>query len=279
MARLPGDPWSPATFARVPAELEIIGPASAWFVARVHEFCDATQGDPWGEVPSGRLVLARNLPEAFERYLPRNRFEAWAERHRNRRGRAWGLGMGFVARDGLPTAVVGALPEPETRNELLSLACHELLELSMGDSRDEEFADWHASMRRVVWSEHVVECRRTSVFESHGWPRAGIDRAFLVEEFEDYAREYRGWVDWAAGQDQIPNELFGCWQLLGRGVAVAYAHAQAGDTDEERELERFLGLQERAINTAWLDLMIACDRAFEHPQFSQDDLDVIGEEG
>jgi hypothetical protein len=133
-------------------------------------------------------------------------------------------------------------------------------------------------MRRVIWSEHVVERRRSSVFELRGWPRPGIDREFLVEEADGYVANYETWLRWTLQHDKIPVELLGSWQLLVRGVVVTYAHAQSGDCEEERQIEVFLDRQSKKIEAAWLDVMLACDKAFEHPERSPDELDAIGDE-
>jgi len=136
----------------------------------------------------------------------------------------------------------------------------------MGDGGDDEPKTMHAAMRRVVWSEHVVDRRRSSVFERRGWPRAAVDREFLVEECDDYLRNYEAWLHWAGQNDDVPVALFGSWQLLTRGVVVTYAHAQSGDVEEERQIELFIERQPKGVQNAWLDLMLSCVRRVPTPR-------------
>jgi hypothetical protein len=134
------------------------------------------------------------------------------------------------------------------------------------------------AMARVIWAEFVIERRRHSVAEQCGWPRPGMDREFLVEKFDDYVGEYEPWLRWAVQNDQIPIDLPGSWQLMVRGVVVTYAHAKAGDADEERQIESFLDRQSKQIQAAWLDVMGSCDEAFQHPNRTPEQLDALGEE-
>ena len=143
-------------------ELEVIGPASSWLSERVQTFCESLAGTAWGDVPAARLVIAQDLAVALRRYLPADRYQAWERRQRDRGNQATGVGMGFVASDGVPTAVVVALPESTNRADLLSLCCHELGELSIEatggedretDRRGDERPDLVRARRRAATAE------------------------------------------------------------------------------------------------------------------------------
>lgn len=187
--------------------------------------------------------------------------------------------MGFIATDGTPTAVVVALPEATNRNDLLSICCHELCELAIGDTAARGHDTLRAAMSGIIWSEHVVERRRVEIFLRRRWPKGVFGKSFLTQSWKDYRAEYRTLLAWAVQNDAMPDRMWSLWQFLVRDVVCAYGHAQAGDSVEERVIERFLELQTGIGDTPWLDLMIACDRAFESPELSHDELDVIGEEG
>ena len=131
---------------------------------------------PWGEVPAGRLVIATDFAGALRRYLRPDRYRAWERRQRDRAAQATGIGMGFVATDGVPTAVAMALPEATNRSDLLSLCCHELCELSIGDTDARGHDTLRAVMSGIIWSEHVAERRRAEVFLRHRWPKGVFGR-------------------------------------------------------------------------------------------------------
>jgi hypothetical protein len=259
-------------------ELEIIGPASRWLTARIRTFC-AELGGPWGEVPAGRLVIATDFAGALRRYLPADRYRAWERRQQDRAGHGTGVGMGFVAPDAVPTAVVAALPEATNRGDLLAVCCHELCELSIGDTGARGHDTLRAVMSGIVWSEHVVERRRAEVFLRHRWPKGVFGCGFLKQSWNDYRTEYPALLAWAVQNDAVPDRLFGLWQFITREVVCAYGHAQAGDSAEERRIEAFLDLQREEEAKPWLDLMLVCDRAYESPELDHDELDVLGEEG
>lgn len=261
-------------------ELDIIGPASKWITDRVHTFCKSLTGTAWGDVPPGRLVIATDLPGALRQYLPAERYQAWARRQRDRAGQALGVGMGFAASDGVPTAVVPALPESTNRAELLALCCHELCELSIDATSGEDRTTMNVAMSGLIWSEHVVERRRSEVFTAQQWPRSVLDQSGVRGLWTDYQAELPNLIEWAVENDAVPNETYGHWQIITREVVCAYGHAQAGNQDEERELEAFINPQPAYLAHAWLDLMIVCDRAFsDGPQIERSELDAIGEEG
>jgi hypothetical protein len=262
----------------VAAELEIVGPASRWLESRIHTYCAELTG-PWGEVPAGRLVIAIDFAAALRRYLPADRYRVWKQRQQGRASYATGVGMGFVATDDVPTAVVVALPEDTNRGDLLGLCCHELGELAIGDTGTRGHHTARAVMSGLIWSEHVVERRRAEIFLRHRWPKGGFGRSFLAQSWKDYCAEYPAMLEWAVQNDAVPDRLYGLWQILVRDVVCAYGHAQAGDSVEERGIEAFLALQTEEEVQPWLDLMIVCDRAFEGPELDHDDLDNIGEEG
>jgi hypothetical protein len=187
--------------------------------------------------------------------------------------------MGFIATDGVPTAVAVALPEATNRGDLLSLCCHELCELSIGDTDARGHDTLRAIMSGIIWSEHVVERRRAEIFLRHRWPKGAFGRTLLAQSWRDYRADYPTLLAWAVQNDALPDRLFGVWQIFIRDVVCAYGHAQAGDSVETRRIEAFLDLQPEEDATAWLDLMLICDRAFESPELDHDELDGIGEEG
>jgi hypothetical protein len=260
----------------VPHELEIIGPASSWLSQRVQAFCKSLAGTAWGDVPPARLVVAQDLAVALHQYLPADRYRAWERRQRDRGGKATGVGMGFVASDGVPTAVAFALRE---RADLLAVCCHELCELSIAATGGNDRETMDAAMSGVIWSEHVVERRRAEVFKSERWPRSVMDQSFLTRLWNDYQAAFPALIRWAIRNDAVPDEMYGHWQIITRELVCAYGRAQGGNLDEEREIEAFLGLQVDDLSQAWLDLMIMCDRAFASPHLIRDDLDTIGQDG
>jgi len=260
-------------------ELEVIGPASSWLSERVQTFCESLAGTAWGDVPPARLLIAQDLAVALRRYLPADRYQAWERRQRDRGNQATGVGTGFVASDGVPTAVVVALPESTNRADLLSLCCHELGELSIEATGGEDRETMDAAMSGLIWSEHVVERRRAEVFTPQRWPRSVMDRSFLSRLRKDYQADFPGLIQWAVRNDAVPDQMYGHWQIITREAVCAYGRAQGGNLDEEREIEAFLGLQPDDLTRAWLDLMIVCDRAFASPQLDRDELDAIGQEG
>ncbi len=138
----------------------------------------------------------------------------------------------------------------------------------------------NAAMSGLIWSEHVVERRRSAIFTSQHWPHSVIDQSFLRRLWNDYQTEFPSLIQWAVRNDAVPNEMYGHWQIITREVVCAYGRAQGGNQDEEREIEAFLGLQPDDLSRAWLDLMVACDRAFDDgPHLERAELDAIGEEG
>jgi hypothetical protein len=263
----------------VAQELEILGPASSWLSERAHAFCDALVGSAWGDVPPARLVIAEDYVKALRRYLPPARFEAWAQRQGARGTKVIGVGMGFVATDGKPTAVVAALPEVTARADLLALCCHELCELSIDAPNSLDQNTVRAAMSTMIWSEHVVERRRAQVFKSQGWPRGWIDDSQLTQLWRDYESDLPELIRWAVEHNDVPGQLWGEWQILVREVVCAYGRAQGGDSTEEREIEAFLDLQSASVSNSWLELMTVCDDAFGSPELDHTTLDSRGEEG
>jgi hypothetical protein len=266
-------------FAVVTPDLVIVGPASSWLEARVRDFCEALRGSPWGNVPPARLVVATDFPAAMREYLPPARYAAWVKRQRTRGSQVTNVGMGFRAADGVATAVATALPESTNRAELLSLCCHELCELSIDTTGGRDHETLASAMSGLIWSEHVVERRRTEVFVAKGWPSSVMDRSFLSNLWNDYTAAVPNLIRWAVRHNAVPDDLYGHWQIMTREVVCAYGRAQSGNSDEEREIERFLAMQNPAVSGAWLDLMLFCDRAFGSPELLALDLDMIGEEG
>lgn len=260
-------------------ELEIIGGASAWVIDRVHAFCDALAGSSWGDVPPARLVIAEDYVAALREYLPSARFDAWVQRQQARGTQVIGVGMGFVATDGTPTAVVVAFPEDSARADLLSICCHELCELSIDAPSSLDQNTVREAMSTIVWSEHVVERRRAGIFRSEGWPRGVLDNSQLSQLWRDYESDLPGLLRWAVSNDAVPDQLWGHWQVLVREVVCAYGRARGGDNMEEQEIEAFLGLQTDDLNRGWLDLMNICDDAFGSPELDHAALDAIGESG
>jgi hypothetical protein len=192
-----------------------------------------------------------------------------------------GVGMGFTASDGVPTAVAAAavVSEATHRAELLSVCCHELCELSIDATNGEDHQTMDAAMSGVIWSEHVVERRRTEVFTSKAWPRSAVDRQLLAGLWDDYVAEFPCLVVLAVQNSEVPDRVYGHWQMITREVVCTYGRAQGGDEEEERELEAFLDLQPANLVNAWLDLMIFCDRAFDRPKAGREMLCAIGQEG
>jgi hypothetical protein len=242
-------------------------------------FCEALAGTAWGDVPPARLVIAQDFAAALRRYLPAERYQAWARRQQDRGDQATGVGMGFVASDGVPTAVAAALPEATNRAELLSLCCHELCELSVDATSGRDHSTMNAAMSGVVWSEHVVERRRAEIFTSTRWPRSVVDKSFLSALWNDYVTEFPNLIAWAIRNDAVPDRIYGHWQIITREVVCAYGRAQGGNDEEEREIEAFLEPQPDDLERAWLDLMIVCDRTYDRPQADREELDAVGEEG
>jgi hypothetical protein len=243
----------------------IEGPASEWLRARISQFCESLKGDPWGSDPPGRIVITSSYAATLYKHLPAVDYQAWEDRHRARGDQGKGVGMGFVARDGMPTVVVVALPEEPLRNELLSLVCHEICEASMA-SGDGPFVDIHTSMSRVLWSEHVVERRRSARFHEFGWERGALDDGHLCELLADYEEELPDLLRTARLADAVPDRLYGHWQILTREFVCTLGRARGGDDAERVEAEAFIEHQGPARQRAWRAIEQLLERLHGHPE-------------
>jgi hypothetical protein len=258
-------------------DLEILGSASSWLSGRVRDFCGALENAAWGPVPPARLVIAKDYADAMRRYLPPSRYEAWVKRQEARGQDAFNIGMGFTASDGKPTAIVAAMPEATNRNDLLGICCHELCELATDSTDGEDHQTVNAAMSGLIWSEHVVERRRTEVFVAKDWSGGVLDRNFAVETWDAYRDEFPELIRTAIADDAVPDRLYGHWQILTREVTCGYGRAAGGFAAEQTSLNAFLSGQPAPIRDAWLDLMLVCDEAYDSPAADQASLDELGE--
>jgi hypothetical protein len=250
----------------------IEGSASGWLRERIEHFCESLDGDPWGSEPPGRIVLSSDYAVTLRTHLPSPEFAAWQQRHHARGGQALGVGMGFRARDGVATVVVAALPEATLRNELLSLICHEICETTMVNE-DGPFLDLHDSMSRVLWSEHVVERRRSARFHRFGWTRGALDDGHLCELLADYETEFPTLRAQARCENAVPGRLYGHWQILAREFVCSLGRARGGDSNEEAEVQAFIAQQHPTRRKAWLAIERLVDDLYDHPSLSGSDLD------
>lgn len=226
-------------------------------------------------MPPARLVIAVDLRESLEKYLPPNRFEAWSNRESAREGQAVCAGMGFIASDGQPTAVVIDRGE-EQRSETLALCCHELCELSIDSTDGEDRVYLDDAMSTVVWSEHVVERRRTEVSVANGWPMSVLDQSFLRDLWTNYQGDFPVLIAWAVRNNAVPDDVYGHWQLLTREMSCALGRGRAGNRAEQDEATGLIAASPPDLAAAWRGLSAFCDEAYQSPDLGHEKMDALG---
>lgn len=254
----------------------IEGPADSWLRSRVRRFCDSLDGDPWGSDPPGRLVIARDYAAALRQHLPPPDLEAWERRQQGRDTHALNVGMGFMARDGVSTAVV-LTAATIGRDQLLSVICHEICEASMNMDHHNP-TDLDAAMSRVLWSEHVVERRCSTRFQQFGWHIETIG-ARLCEQLRDYEIDFPQLREVARRAGTVPDRVYAYWQFLAREFACTLGRARGGSTDDIGEVDAFIRQQNAERKRAWREIECVLDHLSKCPNSAPSRLDTRASKG
>jgi len=126
------------------------------------------------------------------------------------------------------------------------LACHEMVESSLGRRHDDEAHDFqdgtHIGLAHVLWSEYVVERTRRTLANELGWGFSDIENGFLVEQMGDLEAEIPQLVQWAVEHDEPPQRIFQLWFEMARSYAMALGRADAGCPADEDQVGRFRAL-------------------------------------
>lgn len=133
--------------------------------------------------------------------------------------------------------------------------------------------DVHASMSRVLWSEHVVERRRSMRFHGFGWERSTFDDGHLCELLSDYEEELPDLLRAARRADAVPDRLYGHWQIIAREFVCTLGRARGGDDAEQAEVEAFVERQGADRTRAWRAIEHLLDRLFGCPEIPAASLD------
>ncbi len=192
-------------------------------------FAAAASSHTWvGEGPK-RVVVTTDLVAAFKRYMSDRKFRDWSERQQQRHADtgAIGVGMAFIARDGISTVILAQLDSKDTT---LSLLAHEYLEAATSAHAEQlgfpEPASAEATHSRALWGEYLVERARREISDSLGWPVTNLDHGFLLLTAKDALTASKRQQGWA-------------YTLLALDFAKVSARADAGVADEEADLDRF----------------------------------------
>jgi hypothetical protein len=114
----------------LPFSLEAASPSD--YAEDMAAFVKAATGHPWVGNAPGRVVISDDLVATMREYMPAAGFNAWFDRQRARHDAsgALGVGMAFVARDGVRTAAIANLG---SREDVLWLFAHEYIEAAMDE--------------------------------------------------------------------------------------------------------------------------------------------------
>ena len=214
----------------MPLPFEFIGDSKWLEDGKIAEFAEAATSHGWVGRGPGRVVITSDLAGDMQRFMTVSMFNRWMQRQRARHegSGAMGVGMSFVAHDGIRTSVVAEVGTEVT----LSLYAHEYLEAATDErlavsGLATEPAGPEANHARALWGEYVVERVRREIFNDLGWPITEFDNSELVAAAGDAARGRRG-----------PNEAW-LYTVLALTYSKTLAHADAGVMTEAAALDHF----------------------------------------
>lgn len=258
----------------VQRDLEIYGQLKAPAEARVRRFWTELASSSWGRPERGRLVITRDYKGTLRQFLSGREFKDWSAMESGRQSYGEGVGMGFVATDGVPTAVVRDFAG-DNGSDLFEICCHELAELSVAPPIRKSYTHADEAMQTLVWSEHVVERLRTLIFVQEGWAETP-NQETLNSLAGQYASDFQALIRWAAQNNAVPDQTYWYWQILTREAVCTLGRARGGYESENEEWDRFVSKRDDGSSTAWLKVASICDEAFLNGGSNTQDLDERG---
>lgn len=257
------------------SDLDIYGRLKPRVEDRVRQFWAELASSTWGRPDRGRLVIARDYKAALRKFLSEREFRDWSEMESVRQGHGEGIGMGFIAADEVPTAVVREFSVGEEGPELFEVCCHELAELSVAPPTRKRYANADESMQTLIWSEHVVERLRTHIFVQKGWSDSAASES-LNSLSDQYAGDFQALISWAVKANAVPDRTYWYWQILVREAVSTFGRARGGSGPDADEWDRFVSTRDDGSSSGWLKVASVCDEAFQSGGSSLEDLDARG---
>jgi hypothetical protein len=253
---------------------ELVGAASAPFVHNMAAFAEAAAGHVWTGPGPGRVVIAADPAAAYKHFMPADKYAGWERRNLDRNAATGGVpgGMGFLAADGVGTAVI-----QDGGSEMLTyLFGHEFLEVAIDARpgfRDPRSEAAHHS--RALWKEYVVERCRREIAGSLGWSPAqpfessDLNRRGeeLVGTFVDLWRRDRASSRARELAPDFLQALSWQWTYFVIELSQALGRADGGLAAERREVEAFLSRATlgREVGPQWHRYRAAVRDVFAHP--------------